>query len=103
MLFVIHKCKSPCHTSTKVNTSTSKDYNNPPVIYSQAWSPVPSTTANAPELRTAKRSPTLPATGGKLFVASNVGERFAVRNSGALAVVEGTGDHACEYMTGGLL
>ncbi|TYO99888.1 glutamate synthase (NADPH/NADH) large chain [Geothermobacter ehrlichii] len=41
------------------------------------------------------------ATGGKLFVAGTVGERFAVRNSGALAVVEGTGDHACEYMTGG--
>jgi len=43
------------------------------------------------------------ATGGKLFVAGNVGERFAVRNSGALAVVEGTGDHACEYMTGGVI
>lgn len=41
------------------------------------------------------------ATGGKLFVAGRAGERFAVRNSGALAVVEGTGDHACEYMTGG--
>jgi glutamate synthase (NADPH/NADH) large chain len=41
------------------------------------------------------------ATGGKLFIAGQVGERFAVRNSGALAVVEGTGDHACEYMTGG--
>ncbi|WP_245935661.1 glutamate synthase large subunit [Sediminitomix flava] len=41
------------------------------------------------------------ATGGKLFVAGTVGERFGVRNSGALAVVEGTGDHACEYMTGG--
>ncbi|MCS7004052.1 MAG: glutamate synthase large subunit [Cytophagales bacterium] len=41
------------------------------------------------------------ATGGKLFVAGSVGERFAVRNSGALAVVEGTGDHPCEYMTGG--
>ncbi|NMM48015.1 glutamate synthase large subunit [Marinigracilibium pacificum] len=41
------------------------------------------------------------ATGGKLFVNGSVGERFAVRNSGALAVVEGTGDHACEYMTGG--
>ncbi|RME36775.1 MAG: glutamate synthase large subunit [Deltaproteobacteria bacterium] len=41
------------------------------------------------------------ATGGKLFVSGIVGERFAVRNSGALAVVEGTGDHACEYMTGG--
>ncbi|WP_044212078.1 glutamate synthase large subunit [Flammeovirga sp. OC4] len=41
------------------------------------------------------------ATGGKLFVRGKVGERFAVRNSGALAVVEGTGDHPCEYMTGG--
>lgn len=41
------------------------------------------------------------ATGGKLFVAGEVGERFGVRNSGALAIVEGTGDHACEYMTGG--
>jgi len=43
------------------------------------------------------------ATGGKLFVAGSVGERFAVRNSGAIAVVEGTGDHACEYMTGGVV
>jgi glutamate synthase (NADPH/NADH) large chain len=41
------------------------------------------------------------ATGGKLYVAGSVGERFGVRNSGAIAVVEGTGDHACEYMTGG--
>ncbi len=41
------------------------------------------------------------ATGGKLFVAGKVGERFAVRNSGSLSVVEGTGDHPCEYMTGG--
>ena len=41
------------------------------------------------------------ATGGKLFIAGEVGERFAVRNSGAVAVVEGTGDHPCEYMTGG--
>ena len=41
------------------------------------------------------------ATGGQLFVAGRVGERFAVRNSGAVAVVEGTGDHGCEYMTGG--
>ncbi|MDR0664339.1 MAG: glutamate synthase large subunit [Helicobacteraceae bacterium] len=41
------------------------------------------------------------ATGGKLYVAGSVGERFGVRNSGAVAVVEGTGDHACEYMTGG--
>ena len=43
------------------------------------------------------------ATGGKLYVAGNVGERFCVRNSGATAVVEGTGDHACEYMTGGVV
>ncbi|MFS8666049.1 MAG: glutamate synthase large subunit, partial [Limnochordales bacterium] len=41
------------------------------------------------------------ATGGALFACGRAGERFAVRNSGALAVVEGTGDHACEYMTGG--
>ncbi len=41
------------------------------------------------------------ATGGTLYVNGNVGERFAVRNSGATTVVEGTGDHACEYMTGG--
>jgi glutamate synthase domain-containing protein 2/glutamate synthase domain-containing protein 1/glutamate synthase domain-containing protein 3 len=41
------------------------------------------------------------ATGGQLFAAGRVGERFAVRNSGATAVVEGSGDHACEYMTGG--
>ncbi len=41
------------------------------------------------------------ATGGKLYIHGQVGERFAVRNSGATAVVEGTGDHPCEYMTGG--
>ncbi len=41
------------------------------------------------------------ATGGKLFAAGLAGERFAVRNSGAVAVVEGIGDHGCEYMTGG--
>jgi glutamate synthase (ferredoxin) len=41
------------------------------------------------------------ATGGRLFVAGRAGERFAVRNSGAWAVVEGVGDHGCEYMTGG--
>ncbi len=43
------------------------------------------------------------ATGGKLFVAGSVGERFGVRNSGALAIIEGTGDNACEYMTGGIV
>src|SRR5262249_15132731 len=41
------------------------------------------------------------ATGGRLFVAGAAGERFAVRNSGATAVVEGVGDHGCEDMTGG--
>jgi glutamate synthase domain-containing protein 3 len=43
------------------------------------------------------------ATGGRAFIAGSVGERFAVRNSGAVAVVEGTGDHACEYMTAGVV
>jgi glutamate synthase (NADPH/NADH) large chain len=43
------------------------------------------------------------ATGGRLFAAGTAGERFGVRNSGAHAVVEGTGDHCCEYMTGGFV
>ncbi len=43
------------------------------------------------------------ATGGEIYVAGSVGERFSVRNSGATAVVEGVGDHACEYMTGGVV
>ncbi|MDO6543364.1 glutamate synthase large subunit [Photobacterium sanguinicancri] len=43
------------------------------------------------------------ATGGKLFAAGTAGERFGVRNSGAIAVVEGVGDNACEYMTGGIV
>jgi len=43
------------------------------------------------------------ATGGELFVAGTAGERFAVRNSGARAVVQGVGDHCCEYMTGGVV
>ncbi len=43
------------------------------------------------------------ATGGTLFVRGRAGERFAVRNSGAKAVVEGIGDHGCEYMTGGVV
>jgi glutamate synthase domain-containing protein 3 len=41
------------------------------------------------------------ATGGALFIRGRAGERFAVRNSGATAVVEGVGDHGCEYMTNG--
>jgi len=43
------------------------------------------------------------ASGGKLFAAGQAGERFAVRNSGAITVLEGVGDHACEYMTGGVV
>ncbi len=43
------------------------------------------------------------ATGGELYIAGRAGERFAVRNSGALAVVEGVGDHGCEYMTAGVV
>ncbi len=43
------------------------------------------------------------ATGGELFAAGQAGERFGVRNSGAIAVVEGVGDHGCEYMTGGVV
>ena len=43
------------------------------------------------------------ATGGWLYAAGRAGERFAVRNSGASAVVEGVGDHGCEYMTGGVV
>jgi glutamate synthase domain-containing protein 2/glutamate synthase domain-containing protein 1/glutamate synthase domain-containing protein 3 len=42
------------------------------------------------------------ATSGKLFIAGRVGERFAVRNSGALAIIEGAGHHGCEYMTAGI-
>ncbi len=43
------------------------------------------------------------ATGGEAFFSGVAGERFAVRNSGARAVVEGVGDHGCEYMTGGVV
>jgi len=43
------------------------------------------------------------ATGGFLYVAGRAGERFCVRNSGAIAVIEGVGDHGCEYMTGGVV
>ena len=41
------------------------------------------------------------ATGGQLFINGRAGERFAVRNSGAVGVTEGLGDHGCEYMTAG--
>jgi glutamate synthase (ferredoxin) len=43
------------------------------------------------------------ATSGQLFIAGQAGERFAVRNSGAVSVVEGVGQHGCEYMTGGIV
>jgi glutamate synthase (NADPH/NADH) large chain len=43
------------------------------------------------------------ATGGKLYASGIAGERFAVRNSGAIAIVEGVGDHGCEYVTGGVV
>jgi len=43
------------------------------------------------------------ASGGQLFAAGQAGERFAVRNSGATTVIEGVGDHGCEYMTGGMV
>jgi glutamate synthase domain-containing protein 3 len=43
------------------------------------------------------------ATSGQLFISGQAGERFAVRNSGAVAVVEGVGQHGCEYMTGGIV
>ncbi|MDH5632439.1 MAG: glutamate synthase large subunit [Gammaproteobacteria bacterium] len=43
------------------------------------------------------------ATGGRLYASGRAGERFAVRNSGATAIVEGVGDHGCEYMTGGVV
>ena len=43
------------------------------------------------------------ATSGKVFINGRAGERFAVRNSGVIAVVEGVGDHGCEYMTGGVV
>jgi len=43
------------------------------------------------------------ATGGEVYLYGIAGERFAVRNSGATAVVEGIGDHGCEYMTGGIV
>ncbi|MFP1497346.1 hypothetical protein ACLB1Q_25635 [Escherichia coli] len=42
-------------------------------------------------------------TGGRLYAAGRAGERFGVRNSGAITVVEGIGDNGCEYMTGGIV
>jgi glutamate synthase domain-containing protein 2/glutamate synthase domain-containing protein 3 len=61
----------------------------------------PKTAAHATDLTLIGNSALYGATGGRLFVAGSAGERFAVRNSGAVAVVEGVGHHGCEYMTGG--
>ncbi|MCB1247120.1 MAG: glutamate synthase subunit alpha, partial [Acidimicrobiia bacterium] len=58
-------------------------------------------TSGGPRLHAAGNACLYGATGGSLFAAGSVGQRFAVRNSGATAVVEGTSDHLAEYMTGG--
>ncbi|SFV60176.1 Glutamate synthase [NADPH] large chain [hydrothermal vent metagenome] len=58
---------------------------------------------NGPEFSLGGNTCLYGATGGKLYINGQVGERFAVRNSGAIAIVEGTGDHPCEYMTGGVV
>ncbi len=63
-----------------------------------AVSPPPAT---APEPCLVGNTALYGATGGELYCAGRAGERFAVRNSGAVAVVEGVGDHGCEYMTNG--
>ena len=63
--------------------------------------PPPSLVAKSNELVIAGNTCLYGATGGQLFAAGIVGERFAVRNSGTVAVVEGVGEHGCEYMTGG--
>jgi glutamate synthase domain-containing protein 3 len=57
-----------------------------------------------PKSRSSSATPcsTAPST-GECYFRGVAGERFAVRNSGAIAVVEGTGDHGCEYMTGGVV
>jgi glutamate synthase (ferredoxin) len=61
---------------------------------SEGWRKVPQAAGNAVLYG---------ATAGELFMSGRVGQRFAVRNSGATAVVEGASDHCCEYMTGGLV
>jgi glutamate synthase (NADPH/NADH) large chain len=66
-------------------------------------SPEPEVTFHAEEQIIAGNVIGYGATGGEMFLRGVVGERFCVRNSGATAVAEGTGDHGCEYMTGGLV
>ncbi|MDW8395154.1 MAG: glutamate synthase-related protein [Anaerolineae bacterium] len=65
--------------------------------------PFPETTYNWAENHILGNTALYGATGGSLFAAGRAGERFAVRNSGACGIVEGVGDHACEYMTGGVV
>ena len=65
--------------------------------------PPPGSTFNSHETTIIGNTCLYGATGGKLFAAGLAGERFGVRNSGAIAVVEGVGDHGCEYMTGGVI
>jgi glutamate synthase domain-containing protein 3 len=59
--------------------------------------------ANADQLVLVGNTVMYGATGGTLYVAGRAGERFCVRNSGGRAIVEGIGDHGCEYMTGGMV
>jgi glutamate synthase domain-containing protein 3 len=65
--------------------------------------PHPTSRFNAEENVIAGNTILYGATSGETFINGMAGERFAVRNSGATAVVEGVGDHACEYMTGGVV
>jgi len=65
--------------------------------------PPPQTTYTAAETPIMGNTCLYGATGGELFAAGQAGERFAVRNSGAVTVIEGAGDHCCEYMTGGVV
>ena len=65
--------------------------------------PPPAIAAQAQDLPIIGNTCLYGATGGKFFAAGGGGERFAVRNSGVIAVVEGVGDHGCEYMTGGFV
>ena len=64
--------------------------------------PTPSSTLRSNENTIIGNTVLYGATAGKLFAAGQAGERFAVRNSGATAVVEGCGSNGCEYMTGGI-
>jgi glutamate synthase domain-containing protein 3 len=65
--------------------------------------PFPETTYNWTDNYVLGNTALYGATGGALFAAGRAGERFAVRNSGGCGVVEGVGEHACEYMTGGVV